>query len=1164
MIINSPLISGSAVITGDLTVSGSISGEFRGSVENAISASYAETAESVISASYAETAGSAISATNAEIATNATNATNAISAQTASYADNFTVAGTLTAQKLVVETVSSSVVYSSGSNVFGNSLSNTQTMSGSVSVVGSLSVNNSTAILSNQTSSMSVANAASVPYSGLTGTVPTWNQNTTGNAATSTTWQTARTLTIGNTGKSINGGSDTSFTLNEIGAYAATNPNGYTTNTGTVTSVGGTGTVSGLTLSGTVSTSGNLTLGGSLSLTSGQITTGLGYTPYNATNPNGYTTNTGTVTSVGGTGGYGGLTLSGTVTSTGNLTLGGTPTGTWPISVSGTSNNITAYTINQSVGTGNGPTFADVYVNGWFRNNNINTGLYNQATSNHLYSENNGSWTIGGPNTTYGELRLRQNHQGAYKGSFYWDASGVGLLNDLGGWGVRLNYGGGYGGSLFGSWTSTGDHRAPIFYDSNNTGYYLDPASTSELNKVYYNSNMVSRNYGIGQVGLYDSTRYQAVFSMGEAYILPANGTNVGSLYGIAWSHPNAGGAAGNLASHGMLILENGGFQGAWGGGSLRTPGDIRGTIFYDWNNTTYYVDPSSISSIRTVGSWRSDSSSWDGEFNGKIQYHSNHWYIQAADLLIYRNSGGSNVFTINQSGVAIATGDMRAPIFYDSNNTAYYGDFASTSRINTIQLDTLRGPQGDWLLGYQSGKIYSFGSSAEDDTLNIDFNNVYFNPGTGALGNRYFRLNKGGSNDGGFLLSRDNALDWQIVNLTSTGNLAFYSYGSGTNVLTLNRSGGSVTATGDMRAPIFYDSNNTGYYLDPASTSFLYNLLLSGAAYFRPQNWIQLDGAYGIYWPNNNGAHIYPNTTSYTQLRLDGSRGGYGGIWDSYSAVNGIMYDSGGNGGVYREANGRWYFYYNLGNDCMGIGTSSTNSTYSLYLNKGVFAQSRIDATIFYDSNNTGYYLDPASTTNVNIFYAQESYTYNWFRNINSNTGLYNQATTQHLSSNTNGYWDMSSTTSISAIRFYTGGHVSSLRGFVYADSSNNIGFLTSDGNWAARVDSSKNLTVTGDVTAFSDARVKENVVTVENALEKTLQLRGVYYNRIDSDDKKQKIGVIAQETLNILPEVVGKDSEGMYNVAYGNMAGLFIEAIKEQQQQINKLTELINNLTK
>jgi hypothetical protein len=72
--------------------------------------------------------------------------------------------------------------------------------------------------------------------------------------------------------------------------YDATNPSGYTTNTGTVTSVGGTGTVSGLSLSGSVTTSGNLTLGGTLSLTSGNVTTALGYTPYDSANPTGYIT----------------------------------------------------------------------------------------------------------------------------------------------------------------------------------------------------------------------------------------------------------------------------------------------------------------------------------------------------------------------------------------------------------------------------------------------------------------------------------------------------------------------------------------------------------------------------------------------------------------------------------------------------------------------------------------------------------------------------------------------------------------------------------------------------------------------------------------------------------------------------------------------------------
>jgi hypothetical protein len=72
---------------------------------------------------------------------------------------------------------------------------------------------------------------------------------------------------------------------------------------GTVTSVGGIGTVSGLTLTGSVTTSGNLTLGGTLSLTSGNVTTALGYTPYNSTNPNNYINRTG-LSFVAGSGAY--------------------------------------------------------------------------------------------------------------------------------------------------------------------------------------------------------------------------------------------------------------------------------------------------------------------------------------------------------------------------------------------------------------------------------------------------------------------------------------------------------------------------------------------------------------------------------------------------------------------------------------------------------------------------------------------------------------------------------------------------------------------------------------------------------------------------------------------------------------------------------------------
>jgi hypothetical protein len=109
---------------------------------------------------------------------------------------------------------------------------------------------------------------------------------------------------------------------------------------------------------------------------------------------------------------------------------------------------------------------------------------------------------------------------------------------------------------------------------------------------------------------------------------------------------------------------------------------DFRAPIFYDSDDTNYYLNPTSNTSIRTVGSWRADSSAWDGEFSGKMQYHANQWYIQGADNLIYRNANGVNVFSVNQLGSATATSDYRAPIFYDSDNTSYYGDFAGTSNL--------------------------------------------------------------------------------------------------------------------------------------------------------------------------------------------------------------------------------------------------------------------------------------------------------------------------------------------------------------------------------------------------------------------------------------------------------------------------------------------------
>ena len=99
----------------------------------------------------------------------------------------------------------------------------------------------------------------------------------------------------------------------------------------------------------------------------------------------------------------------------------------------------------------------------------------------------------------------------------------------------------------------------------------------------------------------------------------------------------------------------------------------------------------------------------------------------------------------------------------------------------------------------------------------------------------------------------------------------------------------------------------------------------------------------------------------------------------------------------------------------------------------------------------------------------------------------------------------------------------------------------------------SGDDLTVQGDITSVSDVRTKENIETVENSLDLVSQLRGVWYNKIGEDERK--VGVIAQEVEEVLPEVVHTDVEGMKAVDYGKMVGVLIEAIKELKAEIEEL---------
>jgi len=83
-------------------------------------------------------------------------------------------------------------------------------------------------------------------------------------------------------------------------------------------------------------------------------------------------------------------------------------------------------------------------------------------------------------------------------------------------------------------------------------------------------------------------------------------------------------------------------------------------------------------------------------------------------------------------------------------------------------------------------------------------------------------------------------------------------------------------------------------------------------------------------------------------------------------------------------------------------------------------------------------------------------------------------------------------------------------------------------------------------EVNTTSDQRLKEDIKTLNNAVDIVNSLRGVAYIK----GGKAELGLIAQEVEQVIPQVVGEDMSGYKTIAYGNMVGLLVEAIKEQQR--------------
>ena len=617
---------------------------------------------------------------------------------------------------------------------------------------------------------------------------------------------------------------------------------------------------------------------------------------------------------------------------------------------------------------------------------------------------------------------------------------------------------------------------ATRFRDSNNVGYFLDPASTSNLNSVTINgqSSMstqkawVASNYGHGIYGVYSASRYQHVWSMGTSYNLPANGSDTsgaaGNLYGLAWSYnPGYGGASNNIQSksglgHQLLLMMNGttyfaAGSGMWTSGIGTSTNSFRAPIFYDTNNTGYYGDFASTSRMNVINAnMYSMNDGWDiyddsattmsirsnNSDNGTIIFRDSnstdcgriyfdddsHWGFKTPDnewsiymernarTILYYN-GGQQART--QSGYFEANNQLRTPIMYDSNNTAYRIDGNGTSRLLTLNVDNVIGGSVNGYSGSLSSRDNRSIEPNDDSASQMKFGFTSWANNNTAPWADYLHMRSYGDSSGGsdnLVTFKKSGIGMRIWQQSFNSGTAYSTY---RNVTIYNENPGGGN---DLYASIFYDSNDTTYRIDPSSNSKIKHLKVAASTALARYDYAALE----VRELNHAGAQ---GANPQTAPRI-------GFHWGGRVASQ-----------IMLETNGEIQIRNNPG-------TGYENMRAQI----GYF-QGDVRAPLFYDSNNTGYYTNPASTSVMSTLDVRgEIYNDGWFRSDSGGRGMYSTPYAQHWMATSNTQWNLYTTGNTQEIRFSTSGN--NPRGHVYANNSNQIGFLDQSRGWNLRTTSS------------------------------------------------------------------------------------------------------------
>ncbi len=371
----------------------------------------------------------------------------------------------------------------------------------------------------------------------------------------------------------------------------------------------------------------------------------------------------------------------------------------------------------------------------------------------------------------------------------------------------------------------------------------------------------------------------------------------------------------------------------------------------------------------------------------------------------------------------------------------------------------------------------------------------------------------------------------------------------------------------------VYYNAGNVGIgTTTPATNLHVGGSILAAAAGFPSlytMNTDKVDGTFGRTWGwmnYSNGLHLnaYPSTgdsnihpgaplnamfiqdatgnvgigtiTPTSRLHVNETNASQAAVYGYHSGANyGVYGHSQGSYGVVGTTDAATYGVMGQSNSAShgGVIGYTQNSTYygilgysniySLYGNGIIYTSYDTRSPIYYDANNTSFYLDPASTSILNDI--RPSIIYD-----RDNTGY---------------YVNPNSVSSMEDVRV----------GILY--DRYNTGYYVQ-----ARGTTSLNAVYANAYYYHSDARLKENIQPFEDGtLNKLYDLEGVRFDWKESG--KTDIGFIAQEVEKILPELVSQTDEGVMGVKYGNLVPLLVEAAKAQKVEIEELRARVENMT-